>query len=299
MDKTPAPSVGDAHAGNFGLWRDAQTRLVWGVNDFDEAARLLWPLDLVRLAASVLAAVEAADASEVAGAVLEGYLSGLSDPRAIVIERKTDFLWLRDAFISNDDERQKFWKKLDKAKAADCDPAALETPLLTAFGRTSDVLVARRQAGVGSLRRPRFTASGVVNSGPFAAEIKAALPSCWRDGREAGLAQSMAHGPARSPDPALRYDDSATVPFVIRRLAPNYRKLEFGELEPKLSGRHRRALLGAMGMELASLHVAKAGDERDAIMGELSKLPERWLSRAASRVADWTVDEWRGFGKSH
>ena len=52
-------------------------------------------------------------------------------------------------------------------------------------------------------------------------------------------------------------------------------------------------------MELASLHAAEAGGERGAIMGELSKLPERWLSHAARRVADWTVDEWRSFRKSH
>src|SRR5579871_1748980 len=30
-------SVGDAHVENFGIWRDTDGRLVWGVNDFDEA----------------------------------------------------------------------------------------------------------------------------------------------------------------------------------------------------------------------------------------------------------------------
>ena len=28
-----APSVGDLHIENFGTWRDAEGRLVWGVND--------------------------------------------------------------------------------------------------------------------------------------------------------------------------------------------------------------------------------------------------------------------------
>ena len=27
---------------NFGTWRDADGRLVWGVNDFDEAAVMPW-----------------------------------------------------------------------------------------------------------------------------------------------------------------------------------------------------------------------------------------------------------------
>ena len=40
-DLSDAPavlSVGDTHVENFGTWRDAEGRLVWGVNDFDEAA---------------------------------------------------------------------------------------------------------------------------------------------------------------------------------------------------------------------------------------------------------------------
>ena len=52
-----APSVlgvGDLHLENFGTWRDVDGRLVWGVNDFDEAAEMPYPLDLVRLAASAL-----------------------------------------------------------------------------------------------------------------------------------------------------------------------------------------------------------------------------------------------------
>jgi uncharacterized protein (DUF2252 family) len=32
-------AVGDLHIDNFGTWRDLEGRLIWGVNDFDEA----WP----------------------------------------------------------------------------------------------------------------------------------------------------------------------------------------------------------------------------------------------------------------
>ena len=31
-------AIGDLHLENFGTWRDAEGRLVWGINDFDEAA---------------------------------------------------------------------------------------------------------------------------------------------------------------------------------------------------------------------------------------------------------------------
>src|SRR5207302_9072134 len=30
-------AVGDLHVENFGTWRDVEGRLIWGVNDFDEA----------------------------------------------------------------------------------------------------------------------------------------------------------------------------------------------------------------------------------------------------------------------
>src|SRR5579864_3457918 len=39
-------SVGDLHVENFGTWRDIEGRLVWGVNDVDEAAVLPYANDL-------------------------------------------------------------------------------------------------------------------------------------------------------------------------------------------------------------------------------------------------------------
>jgi len=49
-------TVGDLHVENFGTWRDAEGRLVWGVNDFDEAFPMSFPNDLVRVAVSALLA---------------------------------------------------------------------------------------------------------------------------------------------------------------------------------------------------------------------------------------------------
>ena len=49
-------AVGDLHVENFGTWRDAEGRLVWGINDFDEAAPMSYAIDLVRLATSALLA---------------------------------------------------------------------------------------------------------------------------------------------------------------------------------------------------------------------------------------------------
>src|SRR6202140_3358031 len=61
-DLAKAPGVlgvGDLHVENFGTWRDVEGRLIWGVNDFDEAAVLPYTNDLVRLAASALLAITA------------------------------------------------------------------------------------------------------------------------------------------------------------------------------------------------------------------------------------------------
>jgi len=52
-------AVGDLHIENFGTWRDAEGRLVWGVNDFDEAHPMAFTNDLVRLAVSALLAADA------------------------------------------------------------------------------------------------------------------------------------------------------------------------------------------------------------------------------------------------
>jgi uncharacterized protein (DUF2252 family) len=52
-------AVGDLHVENFGTWRDIEGRLIWGVNDFDEAHPMSHANDLVRLAVSAHLASQA------------------------------------------------------------------------------------------------------------------------------------------------------------------------------------------------------------------------------------------------
>ena len=52
-------AVGDLHVENFGTWRDKEGRLIWGVNDFDEAYPMPYTNDLVRLAVSAHLAIAA------------------------------------------------------------------------------------------------------------------------------------------------------------------------------------------------------------------------------------------------
>ena len=59
LAKAPAAlGVGDLHIENFGTWRDEEGRLIWGVNDLDEAWPTAYTLDLVRLLTSVYVAIE-------------------------------------------------------------------------------------------------------------------------------------------------------------------------------------------------------------------------------------------------
>ena len=70
-------AVGDLHIENFGTWRDIEGRLIWGVNDFDEAWPMAYTIDLVRLAVSAHLAVEAGGLplkrEDICNAMLEGY----------------------------------------------------------------------------------------------------------------------------------------------------------------------------------------------------------------------------------
>src|SRR5215468_9580937 len=69
--------VGDLHLENFGTWRDGEGRLIWGINDFDEATVLPYTNDLVRLCTSALIAIGEARLETPSGracdSVLEGY----------------------------------------------------------------------------------------------------------------------------------------------------------------------------------------------------------------------------------
>lgn len=276
-----AASVGDAHAGNFGLWRDGDSRLVWGVNDLDEAARLPWCLDLVRLAASVLLAIRDPGPRAAADAILTGYAAGIADPRPFVLER--DNLWLRDAFAADDVQREEFWAEIEAEPATRKIDEGLRELLLGALPDPAmRATIARREAGAGSLGRPRFVAWGEHRGGPVAAEIKGVLPSCWTRYREPGLPARIAASRFRSPDPHFLYAER----HVTRRLAPNSRKLKFAEI----SARMRKRLLWAMGADIAAIH---AGDEADraAIARDLARRNRRWLDAAAIRVADWTAHE--------
>lgn len=282
MDAPAVSSVGDAHAGNFGLWRDAESRLVFGVNDFDEACISPYPLDLVRLCASLLTAESVLAAEDVADRALQGYVAGLQQPRPFVLEN--EHLWLRDAFAATEEVREAFWRDLE-AGAPETPPPTYAAQLKAALPGASGLTMFARTAGVGSLGRPRFVALGRLRGGPIAREVKGRAPSCF-GGQDLGLAERLATGPWRSPDPFLAYGPDG----VLRRLAPNSRKLRFGELRRRRTGR----LLRAMATDIGAIHASEPG-AADAVLQDLAARPKGWLARASQQIAVWTKKEFRAY----
>ena len=86
VDVASAPkvlAVGDLHIENFGTWRDQEGRLIWGVNDLDEAWPGPYTLDLIRLSTSAYLAISGEHLEltkrEAAEAIEEGYRDALND----------------------------------------------------------------------------------------------------------------------------------------------------------------------------------------------------------------------------
>ena len=86
MDAPQVLCVGDLHLENFGTWRDADGRFVWGVNDFDEAAAMPFVLDLVRLATSIRLAPDRAVNNRKAAAILIGAISRAKVPQPALLD---------------------------------------------------------------------------------------------------------------------------------------------------------------------------------------------------------------------
>lgn len=261
-------AVGDVHLENYGTWRDAEGRLVWGVNDHDEAAEMPWPLDLLRLATSaVLAAGQEAPARAIAAAIMAGYREGLSDPRPIVLDH--DFAKLRTAVLAargeedwdkQDKARDKFWNKKMAVRAPK--PSVVPPPRILAALRAALPAEARevglwpRSAGAGSLGRPRWVLRADWQGGPIIREAKAMLPSAWLRSHPGGVpacrAAEVARGAHRAPDPCLSFQDAV----AVRRLSPNNAKLEAKKAIAKLLAPE---MLHTMARDIAAIHAATAG----------------------------------------
>src|SRR5262249_18279698 len=107
-------AVGDLHVANFGTWRDSEGRLIWGINDFDEAFPLPYTLDLIRLATSASIAIKIGRLSSssvgACEAIHDGYSEALKNGgEPFVLSEKHPFL--RDTATSRLRDPKLFWGK--------------------------------------------------------------------------------------------------------------------------------------------------------------------------------------------
>lgn len=289
-------SVGDCHSENFGTWRDSESRLVWGVNDFDEAALMPYAFDLVRLAASVrLAPRLGVTASDAAAAILEGYTQGLEHPLPTLLDdADASNLWMREHIAVPDQKRQAFWAELN-ALRKETPPNDLEALLRQSLPEGAEIekFARRPRQGEGSLGRPRYVVIARLRGGRVVREAKALVASAWdyAHGKANGQMQvlQLARGRYRSPDPFLTLAGG----FIIRRIWPDSRKVDLGEeAGKKLSTK----LQMAMGRDLGAVH-AGAVKAVPAVRKDLAKQPQDWLHQAAKRAAGMVTadyEEWCG-----
>ncbi len=286
-------SVGDAHFENWGTWRDAEGRLVWGVNDFDEAALLPYTYDLVRLAASFgLADGLPLELTEYVNALLDGYRKGLSKPKALIVTDKVS--WMQALMARPAAKQDHFEASLDKLEVLQPDMVPPQVRIgLTAEmpAMVSDIRYAERQRGGGSLGRPRYVAFGKWRGGLIVRESKAIVPSAWAwagKGNEYDrLLLTLAGGQFRSSDPFLTAHDG----FIVRRIAADSSKIDLSSIDARA---YNSDLVAAMGRDLASIHIADS-DQQSAIADHFHENGRDWLleaAKAAAAMARADFTEW-------
>jgi hypothetical protein len=297
-----APSVlavGDIHVENFGTWRDHEGRLVWGVNDFDEAAEMPYALDIIRLATSAfIAAGGGLETDTICDLLLSGYRTGLARPKAIILDHDAE--WLYDKVRADARARAKFWGEFGVAPDGTIAPKARRKKpigLPPTFCRvlssdcpdgTSELIYQPRTAGGGSLGRPRWVVIGQWRGGPIVREAKAMVSSAWTlpPGRQSSRLRCMeiADGRYRSRDPWYRMSG----PILVRRLSPNNRKLDFGGKD--LPTEFLPAVLTLMGRDLAAVHLG-VEDKSGRISEHLARHPLDWWNDQVSLATEWVRRE--------
>jgi hypothetical protein len=273
-------AVGDLHVENFGTWRDIEGRLIWGINDFDEAWRLPYTNDLIRLAASALLAKMTVGEKAGMSAILEGYAAGVeAGGRPIVLAEHHNAL--RQMATARLHDPEAYWEKLHSWP--ECESPAGARKAVERMMPEKGLRcwrIAHRVAGLGSLGRERYVALAEWRGGSVAREAKALAPSAcvWAE-RGEGTApihyQEILDCSVRCRDPFVRVRKR----WIVRRLAPDCSRVELSALPKE---RDEVRLLHAMGFETANIHLGTA--KQRVLREDLKRRPTGWLTEAAQRM---------------
>ena len=315
-DEDALVAVGDLHVENFGIWRDSRNRLVWGINDFDEACQLPFTFDLVRLATSIILAAEVVEIEAPIDKVTElltaGYEDGLKAAGAPILLENGDCHELLALVSTVNVPPASFWtKKLNDDDNPEMTakelPRGLEDVFRPAFprGSTPAYRRERKPGGLGSLGRRRYMA--VLKHGDdqyIAREAKALVPSAlsWLEMRPAAtsLTATILQRAVRSPDPWLQVHDR----WLVRQLAPDAFKIELPASKEDSRLVFAPNLLRTMGFETANVHLgSRSPNDLQTAMDRLRRdLGGDWLATATGRMENLTRKDhlaWVKYWKRH
>ena len=290
-------AVGDLHVGSFGTWRDAEGRMCWGVDDFDESYPLPYTNDLVRLAASVKIVVDAKSLTvkfkHGCDAILEGYREALRTggrPFVLAEQQQT----LEKLGIDAIEPPEDFWQKLNgRPGVAHGFPSTAKRAIeKTLPAKKLPYKVVRREAGHGSLGQQRFVAIAQWCGAWIAREAKATIPSScvWLNGTVDHCQtyyETAIKSAVRSHDPYQKMVGG----WLIRRLSPDANLIEIEDLPKK---RDEMTLLNAMGAEAANVHLGTKRQRRK-IVRDLQGRKSGWLRNSAKEMAKATERDWKKY----
>jgi hypothetical protein len=290
-------AVGDLHVENFGTWRDGEGRLVWGINDFDEAYTMPYTNDLIRLAVSANLAVASGHlkltSSGICKAILDGYVACLkSGGRPFVLEEQHN--WLRAIALGELRNPEHFWNKMDELPSAEEVSKSARRALQSLLPEKGlDCRVAHRVAGVGSLGHQRFVAMADWQGARIAREAKALTPSAcvWAyalKGSKRILYPTILESACRASDPFVRVRGR----WLVRRLAPDCSRIELTDLPEKVD---EKRLLESMGFETANIHLG-SGKAMKAVRKDIASRRKNWLHEATKIMTESVIadhEDWR------
>ncbi len=290
-------AVGDLHVQNFGTWRDAEGRLVWGIDDFDEADQgIPFASDLVRLAASaILSADIRLSAEDICQAALRGYNAGLSiDSAPFVLDGKHQ--WLRDHALNALKAPEKFWKKWLNEKTVEIQESEVDPTAIAALaaeypeGATPETFrIASPEKGLGSLGRHRYFAYNANwLGGPIGREVKASVSPATQieNAGNVSFVDEIQHRAVRSPDPLYRLRDR----WVCKPILATTGRIEMEDLT---DGLDQGELLEAMGQETANVHRGSSGDADGLHNGLTDLKAETAFLDAVRTMVTQTERDWK------
>jgi uncharacterized protein DUF2252 len=292
-------AVGDLHVENFGTWRDAEGRLIWGVNDFDEAHPIAYANDLVRLAVSAHLASEAGSLpltkKDICDSVLDGYREGLrTGGLPFVLGENNE--WLRLIAESELRDPAHFWAKMDALPTVKEEPPSAAVDAIEHLMPTRDLpyRLAHRVAGLGSLGHQRYVAIADWHGGRIAREAKALVSSAcdWAKGHSGPseiFYQTILSRAVRCVDPFVQLRGR----WVVRRLSPHCSRIELVTL--RAPGKELR-LLYAMGWETANIHLGTK-NARKPILAHMQKRKRKWLHQATEAMLQMVREDWKTWKK--